>query len=237
MMLGARTAAWAKRGGGVPTAKDYVQDGLVAMWDGIENAGWGVHDPNATVSRDLVGNVVSLGTCLFGDNFFTPSLGASFDLRTSENVSLANGYTIKICANLLSVGDGDPTSIVGFIGKWSTEGETSIKHSSSYGYALRVKNTICEFDPILGKGPFGINASFDGRNLCQYSFLKDKQFIQTLSGSTDGKVGVVTISLLSTIHGLDNLFEVYNVAVYRRGLSMEELSHNCAVDKARFGLT
>ena len=42
-MLSARTAAWAKSGGGVPTARDYVQDGLVAMWDGIENAGWGEH--------------------------------------------------------------------------------------------------------------------------------------------------------------------------------------------------
>ena len=26
-----------------PTARDYVQSGLVAMWDGIENAGWGRH--------------------------------------------------------------------------------------------------------------------------------------------------------------------------------------------------
>ena len=56
MMLGARTAAWANIGGGVPTVKDYVQDGLVAMWDGIENAGLGVHDPNATTWKDLSGN-------------------------------------------------------------------------------------------------------------------------------------------------------------------------------------
>ena len=26
--------------GGKPTARDYVQDGLIAMWDGIENVGW-----------------------------------------------------------------------------------------------------------------------------------------------------------------------------------------------------
>ena len=41
----------------MPTAKDYIQDGLVAMWDGIENAGWGVHNPNATVWTDLTGNL------------------------------------------------------------------------------------------------------------------------------------------------------------------------------------
>ena len=45
MMSGKRT----------PTAKDYVQTGLVAMWDGIENAGWGVHDASATTWKDLVG--------------------------------------------------------------------------------------------------------------------------------------------------------------------------------------
>ena len=33
----------------------YVQDGLIACWDGIENAGVGVHNPSATVWKDLVG--------------------------------------------------------------------------------------------------------------------------------------------------------------------------------------
>lgn len=39
------------------TAKDYVQDGLVAMWDGIENAGLWTHDANATVWKDLCQNI------------------------------------------------------------------------------------------------------------------------------------------------------------------------------------
>ena len=36
---------------------DYVQDGLVAMWDGHENAGFGSHDAEATKWVDLVGGV------------------------------------------------------------------------------------------------------------------------------------------------------------------------------------
>ena len=36
------------------SARSYVNDGLIAMWDGIENAGWGVHDANATSWKDLV---------------------------------------------------------------------------------------------------------------------------------------------------------------------------------------
>ena len=37
------------------SASLYVQDGLVACWDGIENAGKGVHDPSATVWKDVKG--------------------------------------------------------------------------------------------------------------------------------------------------------------------------------------
>lgn len=52
MLINLRNALMGKR---KPTAKDYVQNGLVAMWDGIENAGWGVHDASATTWEDLVG--------------------------------------------------------------------------------------------------------------------------------------------------------------------------------------
>ena len=46
MLINLRNALMA--GKRTPTAKDYVQDGLLALWDGIENAGWGTHDVNAT---------------------------------------------------------------------------------------------------------------------------------------------------------------------------------------------
>ena len=39
------------------TARDYIRDGLVALWDGIENAGWGTHDSNAAIWKDLVGDM------------------------------------------------------------------------------------------------------------------------------------------------------------------------------------
>lgn len=37
------------------TAADYVQDGLLVQWDGIDNAGTGVHDPAATTWKNLAG--------------------------------------------------------------------------------------------------------------------------------------------------------------------------------------
>ncbi|MBQ1429034.1 MAG: hypothetical protein IIZ06_05145, partial [Kiritimatiellae bacterium] len=56
MRPGARLALWGAAKPSGPTARDYVQDGLVAMWDGIENAGWGQHDASATTWKDLTGN-------------------------------------------------------------------------------------------------------------------------------------------------------------------------------------
>lgn len=52
MMIGARTAAWAKSG---PTAKDYAQDGLIAMFDGIENTTSGANTRDPTQMGLVVG--------------------------------------------------------------------------------------------------------------------------------------------------------------------------------------
>ena len=37
------------------TAANYVQDGLVTCFDGVDNAGTGTHDPSARVWKDLKG--------------------------------------------------------------------------------------------------------------------------------------------------------------------------------------
>ena len=38
------------------TSEGYLQDGLVAQWDGINNAGVGLHVPDSGVWKDLVGD-------------------------------------------------------------------------------------------------------------------------------------------------------------------------------------
>lgn len=52
MSIASRQSLWISSS---PTAKNYVQDGLVAMWDGIENAGWKTHRSNLPV--DLIGGI------------------------------------------------------------------------------------------------------------------------------------------------------------------------------------
>ena len=58
MIVGARTGAWAKAGGGVPTARDYVQDGLWLQFDAIENNGFGSYDYDLTYWKDNISGIV-----------------------------------------------------------------------------------------------------------------------------------------------------------------------------------
>ena len=55
-MLGARTAAWAKSGGGVLTASDMVLDGMLLGFDAIENGGFGITNPDSTTCTSLIGD-------------------------------------------------------------------------------------------------------------------------------------------------------------------------------------
>ena len=56
MMLGARTGAWAKSGGGVLTASDMVLDGMLLGFDAIENGGFGITNPDSTTCTSLIGD-------------------------------------------------------------------------------------------------------------------------------------------------------------------------------------
>ena len=68
-------------------ASAYVQSGLVAQWDGIENAGAGQHDPNATTWKNLKQGSVDFplpSGCTVGDDSVT--IPAKTKVTTSTSV-------------------------------------------------------------------------------------------------------------------------------------------------------
>jgi len=84
----------------VPFPNPYVSDGLIAMWDGVWNAGWGIHDGASAIWRDLVGNA---------DFTLTPNgswgqncLACNGLSATSDGISLDLGYTIECVAEAYS---------------------------------------------------------------------------------------------------------------------------------------
>ena len=80
------------------SARAYVQDGLVAMWDGIENAGYGVHDENATVWKDLIGSAD--WTLTSNATVVSNSLQCAGLSATGAGVTLADGMQIELYATV-----------------------------------------------------------------------------------------------------------------------------------------
>ena len=79
-------------GAGASPVKSYVQDGLVCLWDGIENVGYGVHDGAATGWVDLVGGL-SIPLCR--DAFFT---GDSLQILVSDDWASASSPVGNYCS-------------------------------------------------------------------------------------------------------------------------------------------
>ena len=88
----------------VTTAKSYIQDGLVAHWDGIENAGYGLHDDMTNVWTDLKGfcdlAVVDSASTWANDAFVPPQKNhkaAARDEGDVAKITVSTYDSIDVC--------------------------------------------------------------------------------------------------------------------------------------------
>ena len=234
MMLGSRTGAWAKSGGGVPTARDYVQGGLIAMWDGIENAGWGVHDTSATrlyelisgqvddgVKSTFVANADNMEVAVGSGVVSTPSVFASavssaisFGFARIEMVVFINSEQGQIYGNRLKITDGTfgwqyHTGMGGlsmFSSGWVTAVDTSTIDADAVRLAIDIDKINSTIEYHVG------------------------------SQSSGAKSIVVPASIPSSAYIYGSGSKIYNMRAYSSALTAEEIAHNYAIDKARFGL-
>jgi len=101
----------------------YVQDGLIAMWDGVDNMGLGSHVANATTWRDLVGGHADMtftATPTVGATYYDLSKGGCGTDAEDIGLSLNDGQTtveivctvnsIKNDATLFACVDGTDTA-------------------------------------------------------------------------------------------------------------------------------
>ena len=243
MMLGARTGAWSKSGGGVPTTRDYVQDGLISMWDGIDNAGWGVHDPNATKWADLVGGAD-----------FTLTENGSFD----ESSFVCNGLSAK--------GDGISLGI-----GYTIECVTYAYDKSSYRCVfnldrIRLRKSFVFYrnychitggGSLYGTPPVSLGAhswsavvrepllpsSNHDRMFTSY-FIDGQMSDEYQTGNWAGTWKSTDYSDFASIgclnlNGSDQyLFDgrIHSIRVYSRTLTAAEIAYNYEIDKSRFNL-
>lgn len=83
------------------SARSYVKDGLIAMWDGIENSGFKSHSPSATVWHNL------------------GSLGSSFDATSPSAIEFTDNAAVFNAVKCFSTPAGFMSGQIK--GEWTVE--------------------------------------------------------------------------------------------------------------------
>lgn len=220
------------------TTDDYIQDGLIAMYDGNNNTGLG-HDDTSKVWVDLSGNGHD-GTIIGDINWNDDSL--SFN-GTTNAVALTRMDLKDITMEIVLVDEGS-TNNVTYVANYETGG---------YGLSRYLKNGLTmeayinsKVSFIYSKNAFvtnkkySLSGSYSGNKLKLYE-LGVLQNQSDLSGSL-GMPEKNTVMMIGANPCDKNPTEyylkgkVYSVRIYNRALSDEEVKQNYTVDKVRFGL-
>ena len=239
MMFAAKQIFLGRSAKAAPTARSYVQDGLIAMWDGIENAGWGVHDASATVWKDLTGN------------------GLNLPLSTTTLEVLSNGVRRK------TTGTHSTVSKVGWINTSSRTLEMCVTTPSSinsFSQVLLATTTVSASPAVpclvkKGAGYFEWSQQWNNSKIIFKSNItltlsSSYNYGNTTKGYVNGEVQAGnasdrwgftadTISVLGDSRGEDYApfgYCAHNVRLYSRALSADEVAANYAIDKERFNL-
>ena len=237
MIIGARTVAWEKAGGVVPTARDYVQDGLIAMWDGIENAGWGVNDPSATVWKDLSGNgnyLTQTGTvnttwendaCVFDKN---RGMGMT-SFPAAKDAVLSKNWTLEVVFSITSTNNTNG----------SLFGLGSSRHRTLFVYVnagVEIPSALFKNTQVMPIGENSLNQvnhlaiTGDGR-----VYVNGEFYTQRISSTNEPRDTSFNIGYLPQFRD----YMIGKINAIRFGgenLTAEKIAANYAIDKARFNL-
>ena len=231
-------------------SSSYVQSGLIAQWDGIDNQGTGTHDPTATTWKDLVGsNNLTIagglhadgrnaewrrGICLYFNNI---ELGKA----AAYGAEAATIYkTIEVVYR--------QTSYSGRILFW---GGTQTRYVVFDAHTLNPSNTKEQFSRVYFDGtkmtkyalahcydPTSIVATYDDNNTVTDIYYDGAEKVADWMTNTwnpgDNRVtlGWRSVNTAGANYGWAG--EVYAIRLYSRALTAEEIARNHAIDVKRF---
>ena len=208
------------------TARDYVQDGLVALFDAIENKDWGVQDAAATTWIDLTGHEAPLTFPRGGITWGEKSVRYYF---AAENPAVQRSYPDGLTVEWISLSpltvilDNSDTFIkYGYPNVNIVRaicGNTSVDISSSgiYSATSQTKNAT------LTSGPGGTKVYFKGAGRVVSSVRQ--------IGATE-RSGMICLG--RKVNG--QVCYASSFRMYNRALTEDEVAHNPAIDVERFGI-
>lgn len=213
----------------------YIRNGLVAHWDGVENAGRGVHDPSATVWKDLVAGreftlynvtVEDNGMVFAGAQTSYGELSAADTAATFENAS--DGTLEIVYASRSTSG-----SQIILQSSEASGHAASIWQSSRFLPACGLANNSPYFNFTSGKATNIVSVLYTsakpGRARVNGNYLTSAGY-DCWAGATDvTTIGTRTSKSNNPFNGA-----IYSIRVYNRRLTDEEIDANHAIDRKRF---
>ena len=213
-----------------PMASDYIQENLVAMWDGIENVGWGTHSASSTSWIDLIGgSIIDVSNCSFSkDELFMPrnlqitgNCDALSDLCTVEFVmscTCTKQSIIRFDSDIIRIRQND----------WNSQ-KTRIRFDTKYSSTVRRSYSSSTYINIAQRNSFSLcdsNSYFFNSTPISGSYIAASQIQNTGNFVFD-----------STSDSSNTGLAISNLRIYNRSLSYEEMEFNFLIDQERFSLT
>ena len=213
-----------------PDARAYIQDGLILQLDGVENAGYGLHDATAATWTDLVGGHVLTpeGTPAWGaDHMVFDGVDSKALVGSSPEAHAAfeaKNATVEICVL--------PTANVGNTGPYGFGTGQYVMlwaNGLQYGYWPYAKGVYGTFNKV----PTGWQTStlvFETKNP---SYWSDGVKVGAFSYGTSVGDDVLSIGRWTSGTAYAKM-KAYSFRVYNRALTADEIAYNARVDEQRF---
>ena len=219
------------------TSASYVQDGLIAQWDGIDNAGTGVHDPNATVWKDLAGhNDLTLASGA------TWRRGICFYMNTRTN-GLAAAYGTEAATTyktieILFKEDSWWNRILFWSGTQSRYVAFDVRDTKPFKWVYFDGAKSTPYAKVRTYDPNALVATYDDNNAVTQIYADGAPKVNATQTNTwnpgDNRVtlGWRSATTANKDYGWEG--EVYSIRLYSRALTPEEIARNHAIDVKRF---
>ena len=232
----------------------YITDGLIAHWDGIWNTGIGLHDPDATVWKDLAGiqgDMPIPQTLSVGDDSLYTVSRKVIDMKNHVSPALAdaiNSSTITVeFVGRMFCEENYLDPIMSVFKDTSCRPLTILAVNANSGLWRRCRASLRSVDgsfvgssaTVWKKG--GARASlsliWDGETMNQFingTYDWTGSRVQYESANATTRMYLRLLGIPTNTTGSD--LEVCRISIYGRALTDDEILHNHEIDRERFGI-
>ena len=214
------------------TAADYVQDGLIVLYDGIENAGLGVHDFESPIWADLSENgfdvTMDFNNCEWLSNgvqcYGTGRVGARLNCRNeyTQKGFVMSPHMEVVISSTATAGSWIWLFSLPFYGRYQCFSGYSNRYLGINGLKRNV---------IVSTSGHPISFSCSRRKMTQ-----DGIDLGDIVSSTNltGLYNDITIGGSSQTNGYRYGGKIFCIRSYTRELTDEEMAWNLEIDRVRF---